>query len=132
MMRIVLTTVALCLVRCVSGPFMIPAVLQTPEKFDGKTITVTAFVQSAGPHGTFLSDDPSDPKAVVSLRVEHPREKIAGLREMTAMMIEDENREVARGVKAEFVGVFHAAPNRTPVLAVSSVRNLRWGAPALR
>ena len=46
---------------------------------------------------------------------------------MTVMMVADWTPEVARGVKAEFVGVIAVASDKSRVLVLESVNNLRWG-----
>lgn len=128
MKRLLLFAMALTAVSCASAARLpITVLMESPDKYDGKTVVVTAYIQSAGPHGTFLTDDPLDPEVVMSIRVERPRDSIKGLREATTMMIEDEGREIARGVKGEFTGVLRSAAVRPPVLVLGSVRNVRWG-----
>jgi len=46
---------------------------------------------------------------------------------MTVMMVADWTPEVARGVQAEFVGVIAVASDKSRVLVLESVNNLRWG-----
>ena len=122
--------VVLCLARCASL-HAVPSVplatlLATPEHYDGKTISVTAYVMEGGPHGTFLGDDPNHPKFVIQLRVDRPRNTLAELQQLTRMMVEDELRDEALGVKADFIGVFEALPDHTLVLILKSFRNPEW------
>lgn len=121
--------IALTVLHCASvHPLQISALMESLEKYEGRMVVITAYIQSAGPHGTLLVDNHSDPKSVLSVRVERPRDSVEGLREATTMMIEDETREVARGVKGEFAGVLHSSGVHPPVLVLVGVRNLRWGA----
>ncbi len=113
---------------CVTAPVPLMTLLETPARYDGKRMTVTAFVMETGPHGTLLVDDPNRPRKVMALRIDRPS-AIRGMDEMIIMMTEDETREIALGVKAEFTGVIKTLTDRTQVLVLESVRNLRWGAP---
>jgi hypothetical protein len=87
---------------------------------------VTAFVTETGRHGTLLVDDPNRLRKVMALRIERPS-AIPNVHEMVIMMTEDEIREIALGVKREFTGVIEILPDKTRVLVLERVENLRWG-----
>jgi hypothetical protein len=125
-----LTLLVLLLLRCVTaGSRAVPlsALFAAPSAYDGKAVTLRAYVVEGGPHGTFLCDDPNRPSFVMQLRVWRERDSIPELRRMTVMMAEDEVRDVARGVLSELHGVFQVLPDRTFALVLEDVRDVRWG-----
>jgi len=77
MHRVVAFAVVLCLAGCASARAMpLSTLLETlqeaPDRYDGKRITVTAFVMETGPHGTLLVDDPNRPEKALLFRIGRP------------------------------------------------------------